>query len=236
MKLFIAGVCCILVAWYPRVPLHEAQRPAPPVLTTTTTTTTTTTVLDKLWVSTTTAPPLMYNYTFGMYKRGSDVVELQKFLGMKQVDGIYGSRTRKAHMEYLGGAEAVLADWHPDLPTRFHDDKKTLRELVGIYWLDDHSEWALRVAFCESSAMPDDTHNDAVSDALAVGAFQILARYWSFRSEAANMGAFSPFDLEANVATAAKLFYDSGSNGWKHWSPSKKCWDQSGLAVTERRG
>lgn len=234
MKLFIAGVCCILVAWYPRVPLHEAQRPAPPVLTTTTTTTTTTTVLDKLWVSTTTAPPLMYNYTFGMYKRGSDVVELQKFLGMKQVDGIYGSRTRKAHMEYLGGAEAVLADWHPDLPTRFHDDKKTLRELVGIYWLDDHSEWALRVAFCESSAMPDDTHNDAVSDALAVGAFQILAKYWSFRSEAANVGGFSPFDLEANVATAADLFYNGG--GSKHWSPSKKCWDQSGLAVTERIG
>lgn len=231
MKLFIAGVCCLL-AWSPAAPLNEAMRPAPvmmtataPVLTTTTTTTTTTIT-----------PPLMYNYAFGMYKRGSDVVELQEFLGMQQVDGIYGPRTRKAHVKYLGGAEAVLADWHPDLPTRFHDDKKTLRELVDIYWLDDHSEWALRVAFCESSAMPDDTHNDAVSDALAVGAFQHLAKYWSFRSVAANMEGFSPFDLEANVATAAKLFYDSGSNGWKHWSPSKKCWDQSGLAVTERRG
>ena len=228
MKLFIAGVCCLL-AWSPAAPLNEAMRPAPvmmtataPVLTTTTTTTTTTT------------PPLMYNYPFGMYKRGSDVVELQEFLGMKQVDGIYGSRTRKAHIKHLGGAEAVLADWHPDLPTRFHDDKKTLRELVDIYWLDDHSEWALRVAFCESSAMPDDTLNDAVSDALAVGAFQHLAKYWSFRSEAANVGGFSPFDLEANVATAADLFYNGG--GSKHWSPSKKCWDQSGLTLKERRG
>ena len=228
MKLFIAGVCCLL-AWSPAAPLNEAMRPAPvmmtataPVLTTTTTTTTTTT------------PPLMYNYPFGMYKRGSDVVELQEFLGMKQVDGIYGSRTRKAHIKHLGGAEAVLADWHPDLPTRFHQDKKTLRELVDIYWLDDHSEWALRVAFCESSAMPDDTHNDAVSDALAVGAFQHLAKYWSFRSEAANVGGFSPFDLEANVATAADLFYNGG--GSKHWSPSKKCWDQSGLTLKERRG
>lgn len=228
MKLFIAGVCCLL-AWSPAAPLNEAMRPAPvmmtataPVLTTTTTTTTTTT------------PPLMYNYPFGMYKRGSDVVELQEFLGMKQVDGIYGSRTRKAHIKHLGGAEAVLADWHPDLPTRFHQDKKTLRELVDIYWLDDHSEWALRVAFCESSAMPDDTHNDAVSDALAVGAFQILVKYWSFRSEAANMEGFSPFDLEANVATGADLFYNGG--GSKHWSPSKKCWDQSGLTLKERRG
>ena len=176
----------------------------------------------------------MYNYPFGMYKRGSDVVELQEFLGMKQVDGIYGSRTRKAHIKHLGGAEAVLADWHPDLPTRFHQDKKTLRELVDIYWLDDHSEWALRVAFCESSAMPDDTHNDAVSDALAVGAFQHLAKYWSFRSERAGMGGFSPFDLEANVATGADLFYNGG--GSKHWSPSKKCWDQSGLTLKERRG
>ena len=228
MKLFIAGVCCLL-AWSPAAPLNEAMRPAPvmmtataPVLTTTTTTTTTTT------------PPLMYNYPFGMYKRGSDVVELQEFLGMKQVDGIYGSRTRKAHIKHLGGAEAVLADWHPDLPTRFLQDKKTLRELVDIYWLDDHSEWALRVAFCESSAMPDDTLNDAVSDALAVGAFQHLAKYWSFRSEAANVGGFSPFDLEANVATAADLFYNGG--GSKHWSPSKKCWDQSGLTLKERRG
>ena len=233
MKILIAGVCCILVAWYPRVPLNEAQRPAPPVLTTTTTTTTTTTVLDKLWVSTTTAPPLMYNYPFGMYKRGSDVVELQEFLGMKQVDGVYGSRTRKAHMEYLGGAEAVLTDWH-DLPTRFHLDQKTLRELVDIYWLDDHSEWALRVAFCESSAMPDDTHNDAVSDALAVGAFQILGKYWSIRSERAGMEGFSPFDLEANVATASELFYNGG--GWKHWRPSQKCWGQSDPTVTERIG
>ena len=233
MKILIAGVCCILVAWYPRVPLHEAQRPAPPVLTTTTTTTTTT-VLDKLWVSTTTAPPLMYNYAFPMYKRGSDVVELQELLGMQQVDGIYGSHTRKAHVKYLGGAEAVLADWHPDLPTRFHDDKKTLRELVDIYWLDDHSEWALRVAFCESSTMPDDTHNDAVSDALAVGAFQILARYWSGRSERANMETYSPFDLEANVATAAELFYNGG--GAKHWRPSQKCWGQSDPTVTERIG
>jgi hypothetical protein len=176
----------------------------------------------------------MYNYPFGMYKRGSDVVELQEFLGMKQVDGIYGSRTRKAHIKHLGGAEAVLADWHPDLPTRFHDDKKTLRELVDIYWLDDHSEWALRVAFCESSAMPDDTHNDAVSDALAVGAFQHLAKFWSFRSERAGMAGFSPFDLEANVATGADLFYNGG--GSKHWSPSKKCWDQSDLTATERIG
>ena len=128
----------------------------------------------------------------------------------------------------------MLADWHPDLPTRFHQEKKTLRELVDIYWLDDHSEWALRVAFCESSAMPDDTLNDAVSDALAVGAFQHLAKYWSFRSEAANVGGFSPFDLEANVATAADLFYNGG--GSKHWSPSKKCWDQSGLTLKERRG
>ena len=228
MKLFIAGVCCLL-AWSPAAPLNEAMRPAPvmmtataPVLTTTTTTTTTTT------------PPLMYNYPFGMYKRGSDVVELQEFLGMKQVDGIYGSRTRKAHIKHLGGAEAVLADWHPDLPTRFHQDKKTLRELVDIYWLDDHSEWALRVAFCESSAMPDDTLNDAVSDALAVGAFQHLAKFWSFRSERAGMAGFSPFDLEANVATGADLFYNGG--GSKHWSPSKKCWDQSGLTLKERRG
>ena len=228
MKLFIAGVCCLL-AWSPAAPLNEAMRPAPvmmtataPVLTTTTTTTTTTT------------PPLMYNYPFGMYKRGSDVVELQEFLGMKQVDGIYGSRTRKAHIKHFGGAEAVLADWHPDLPTRFHQDKKTLRELVDIYWLDDHSEWALRVAFCESSAMPDDTLNDAVSDALAVGAFQHLAKYWSFRSERAGMAGFSPFDLEANVATGADLFYNGG--GSKHWSPSKKCWDQSGLTLKERRG
>ena len=51
--------------------------------------------------------------------------------------------------------------------------------------------WALRVAFCESSAQPSDVSSVEVSSALALGWFQHLAKFWTDRSAAAGSNSLS---------------------------------------------
>jgi hypothetical protein len=173
---------------------------------------------------------------YSMYERGGDVVALQTHLGLESVDGIYGPITRAAHIEGLGGTVKALYLWFPELrvgvmpcshgcePGDEHYELPTLGELVDHYFLAVDREWALRVAFCESSAQPDDVGSDKMSSALAVGWFQHLARYWSERSEKAGWGQYEPFHAEANVAVAAWLFYEGG--GPRHWNPSRTCWEK----------
>lgn len=180
--------------------------------------------------------PYLIDQLYRYYERGSHVVELQKMLGMEQIDGIYGPKTRKAHMLWFGSTTEALehfngrADWYLETNEEepadeylgnYWEDRPTLQELVNQYFLPNDRELALRIAFCESSILPHHTDNDAVSSALAVGAFQHLARYWKLRSAAAGFEGWDIYDLKAQVGVASHLFYNSGRH---HWNPSKACW------------
>jgi|TARA_R110000824_G_scaffold167289_3_gene344186 hypothetical protein len=158
-----------------------------------------------------------------MYERGGDVLQLQMLVGVRSVDSIYGPVTRLAHVEYLGGPHDALGVFYPHLAEPTVEPSSTLGQLVDRYFLPADKDWALRVAFCESSANPADVISTKVSSALAVGWFQNLAKFWSERSKAAGFAGASPFDGDANVAVAAWLFYEGG--GARHWNPSRTCWE-----------
>jgi hypothetical protein len=162
---------------------------------------------------------------YGMYERNGDVLQLQMVLGLRSVDGIYGPVTRAAHMEFLGGPYTALGIFYPEVVIPGHPARntETLAELVDRYFQSDDRAWALRVAFCESSALPHHTGSNKVSSALAAGWFQHMARFWTDRSTAAGWSGYSVFDSEANVAVAAHLLYRGG--GTRHWNPSRTCWE-----------
>jgi hypothetical protein len=161
------------------------------------------------------------------------VVILQEELGMRSIDGIYGPKTRKAHIESLGGPHALLFQNYPQfgqsltpcshgcIPGDEHYELPTLGGLIDKYFLPEDRPLARQIAFCESSGQTHHVGSDVVSDALAVGWFQHLAKYWGERSSKAGWGDYHPFHGEANVAVAAWLYYSSGEH---HWNPSKACW------------
>jgi len=166
-----------------------------------------------------------------LYERGPHIVALQVDLGLRQVDGIYGPVTRAAHMATVDPVAVVLArypHWASTEPTGepgdSHHDLPTLADLIVQHFEWPDRRWAYRVAFCESSGLPDHTGSDAVSAALAVGWFQHLAKYWDERAARAGLPGAHPFDPAANVAVAAWLFYDGG--GARHWNESKPCWEE----------
>ena len=205
------------------VPLTTAS----PSATTLTTTTTTTTPP----VTTTTQSMLHTHYDY--YEHSPRVTELQLELGMKVVDGVYGPNTRRSHIDAMGGSMSVLLRNYPEMlngdepcshgciPGDEHYELPTLGALINEYFLPEDRALAQRIAFCESSGRSWDVGSDVVSDALAVGWFQHLAKYWEERSEKAGWDEYHPFHGEANVAVAAWLFYNSGGH---HWNPSKGCW------------
>ena len=164
--------------------------------------------------------PGVFDVEYRFYERGPQVVALQEELGGVQVDGVYGPKTRAAHMRWFGGAAVAHHRWYGG--GRMGVPEK-IQSLVNEYFQPEDRAWAMRVAFCESSAQPHHDRNFAVSPALAVGAFQMLAKYWPERSQAAGFGGFSAYDIRANVATAAHLFYTSGPH---HWNPSRSCWSE----------
>ena len=230
-----------------------------PVTTTTTTTTTTITTTTTTTIApatTTTRPvdtvsesielieetaearpiPFLIDNQYHFYEKGSHIVELQRLLGLRFVDGIYGPDTRKAHMAWFGSPQIAQrhffgrGTWYvetidPDEAWVHNwtnwDEPPSLQQLVDMYFLPEDRAWALKVAACESSAKPTDTYSNAVSSALAVGWFQHLSRFWLQRSELAGWYGYDIFDTEPNVAVAAWLFYSSGDH---HWNPSKSCW------------
>ena len=99
----------------------------------------------------------------------------------------------------------------------------TLNEYVDSYFNVEDRAWALRVAFCESSADPKDKFSEAVNDEYgATGWFQHLPKYWDERSVKAGFEGFSMNHPEANVGVASWLFYEYG--GSRHWNSSKSCW------------
>ncbi len=191
--------------------------------------------------TTTTSPPpttlpYLVDQQYGFWEKGRHITALQELLGMHSIDGVYGPNTRATHMKWFGSNYAALqhfngrASWYieaidPEPASEYEGhywlDRPTLQELVDKYFLPEDRALAFRIAFCESSAQPEDTHNGEVSNALAVGSFQHLAKYWRERSEAAGFKGYDIFDLKAQVGVAAHLFYSSGVH---HWNPSKACW------------
>ncbi len=99
----------------------------------------------------------------------------------------------------------------------------TLAHLVREYFLPEDREWALKVAFCESSGEPTDHWTDAVhASSGASGYFQHLPKFWEERSERAGFSGWHIMDSRGNVGVAAWLFYEDG--GSRHWKASKACW------------
>ena len=100
----------------------------------------------------------------------------------------------------------------------------TLSELVDQYFDPADRAWALRVAFCESSAQPSDTYSTAYHpDSGATGWFQHLPKFWAERSTKAGVPNSDMEDPENNVLVAAWLLYET-PQGKGHWYPSEYCW------------
>ena len=109
-------------------------------------------------------------------------------------------------------------------PTTTAVSAPTLLSLVHKYFEEDDHEWALTVAFCESSAQPDHETSDAVnSSSGAAGWFQHLPKFWEERTEAAGIPDADILDPEANVLVAAWLLYETPQQT-SHWYPSEWCW------------
>lgn len=97
--------------------------------------------------------------------------------------------------------------------------------LVTKYFQPDDVERAVLIVWCESRY--DASAVNPTSG--ASGLFQHLPRFWEARSAAAGWPGAYIFDPEANTAVAAWLRYENG--GWKHWNPSKGCWDSGSVVA-----
>ncbi len=100
----------------------------------------------------------------------------------------------------------------------------TLSELVDRYFEPSDRAWALRVAFCESSAQPGDISSVAHhSGSGASGWFQHLPKFWVERSTAAGVAGVDIMEPETNVLVASWLLYETPQKKG-HWNESKHCW------------
>jgi hypothetical protein len=93
------------------------------------------------------------------------------------------------------------------------------RGLVSQYFPGDLVDEALSMIQCESRGDPS-AYNPRSG---ASGLFQFIPRTWANVSPQAGWGGASPFDPEANVASAAWLVdysIDRGQYRWYHWTCS----------------
>ncbi len=91
------------------------------------------------------------------------------------------------------------------------------RWLVEQYFPAELVDEALRVMKCESNGDPA-AYN---SRSGASGLFQFIPNTWNWASSKAGWAGASPFDPEANTASAAWLVQWSlnrGKDAWSHWS------------------
>jgi hypothetical protein len=92
----------------------------------------------------------------------------------------------------------------------------TLGELIDEYFEPEDREFFTWLAYCESSASPQDIYSDAMHPtSKATGWFQHLPKFWIERSVRSGFVGFSIDHPVANVGVAAWLFYEDG--GAKHW-------------------
>ena len=130
--------------------------------------------------------------------------------------------TAPPKMEFVAHRPAVKPD-EVDRPA----GPPTLRQLIQTYLKPEDHGWAEEVAFCESSALPDDVFSFSVNkSSRATGWFQHLPKFWEERTEAAGIGGASIADPVAQVQIAAYLLYET-SGGRHHWVQSKGCWGSS---------
>ncbi len=105
----------------------------------------------------------------------------------------------------------------------------TLRELVQHYFEPEDVPLMLRIAFCESSAKPDDKWSEAINPKSgATGWFQHLPKWWEERSYKAAFSGWLAVEPRANVGVAAWLYYKQPHPKWgnaSHWYPSRSCWE-----------
>jgi len=112
----------------------------------------------------------------------------------------------------------------PTTTTTLPPEPPTLAELIGQNFEMEDWAWALKVAFCESSAQPEDVVSKAVHKRSgASGWFQHLPKFWEYRTEAAGIPGADIMDPVANVEVAAYLLYQT-PQGKGHWYPSEHCW------------
>ena len=105
----------------------------------------------------------------------------------------------------------------------------TLHELVREYFEPEDVSLMLRIAFCESSAKPDDKWSEAINPKSgATGWFQHMPDWWEERSFKAGFSGWHSVEPRANVGVAAYLYYNMDNNkrwgGASHWYPSRRCW------------
>lgn len=96
-------------------------------------------------------------------------------------------------------------------------DVEEWRPLVEQYFQPELVDEALAVIKCESKGDPA-AYN---SRSGASGLFQFIPSTWTWASSNAGWAGASPFDPEANVASAAWLVdwsLDRGQDAWAHWS------------------
>lgn len=91
------------------------------------------------------------------------------------------------------------------------------RSLVETFFPSHRVEEALRIIDCESNGDPD-AYNPYSG---ASGLFQFIPSTWATTSPRAGYAGFSPFDPEANVASAAWLaneYQRQGQYYWQAWN------------------
>jgi hypothetical protein len=102
-------------------------------------------------------------------------------------------------------------------PRTFRPAVEQWRSLVSTYFADPMVDAALSVIACESVGDPN-AYNPYSG---ASGLFQFLPGTWAVASSKAGFAGVSPFDAEANTASAAWLtrYYESrGKDPWTAWS------------------
>ena len=89
--------------------------------------------------------------------------------------------------------------------------------MVAQYFPEDLVDGALSVIACESHGDPL-AYNPYSG---ASGLFQFILGTWDWASSNAGFGGASPFEPDANIASAAWLVQhsmDQGNDPWDHWA------------------
>ena len=168
---------------------------------------------------------------FRWMDKSGEIAVLQQMINVN-ADGVYGPRTREAHLavlEVLGlpivgvpdkpvGSTAYYSVPDPVSGGPFWDNVERWRPIVTeavFAWGGDEADVHrfLRIMQCESGGDPN-AKNPTSS---ASGLMQQLARYWPGRASAAGMAGADVFDPYANIWVSAWLALAAPGGGFGHW-------------------